>query len=74
MTLKQARERKGWSQQRLEEETRTLGRKVDQRNISKIESGGIEDVMNTTAETLEKALGIPRGTLVFGRSPERMSA
>jgi transcriptional regulator with XRE-family HTH domain len=67
LTLRQARKRKGWTQHRLAEATRALGRLIDQRNISKIEAGDVGDVMNSTAETLELALGVPRGTLVFGR-------
>lgn len=70
LTLKEARDAKGWSQERLEAATKALderGLGVDQRNISKIERGDIEDPMNSTVVLLETALGLQRGTLVFGR-------
>lgn len=65
-TLKAARTAKGWTQEQLEAETARLGQKVDQRNISKIERGGIVDPSNSTAAVLEQALDVERGTLVFG--------
>ena len=60
-TLYEARTAKGWSQPEL---ARRSG--IDQRVISKIECGGTDDPQNSTAAALEKALGLKRGTLVFG--------
>lgn len=59
LTLKQARDAKRWTQEDLEEASG-----IDQRAISKIEQGGV-DPKNSTVVALEKALGVPRGTLVF---------
>lgn len=74
MTLRQARQQKGWTQEELENATTALAAKdpttfatVDQRSISKIERGGVPDPRNRTVTTLETALEIARGTLVFGR-------
>ena len=61
------RPRVGWSQEQLEAATERLGTKVDQRNISKMESGLNADPRNRTVDVLERALGIPRGTLIFTR-------
>ena len=61
ITLQKARENKGWTQEQLE-----AASGVDQRNISKIERGDTPDPRNSTVEKLEKALGLKRGTLVFG--------
>lgn len=70
LTLKEARDAKGWTQERLEAETKSVDpdrKGVDQRAISKIERGEVEDPMNSTVVLLETALGVQRGTLVFGR-------
>lgn len=70
LTLKDARDYKGWTQQQLEAETKRVdpeGRGVDQRVISKIERGAVGDPMNSTVVLLETALGLKRGTLVFGK-------
>lgn len=61
-TLRQARDAKGWTQEELAAKSG-----VDQRAISKIERGESEDPQNSTAAKLESALGLKRGTLVFGR-------
>lgn len=60
-TLKQARDDKGWTQEQLAAESG-----VDQRAISKIERGAVEDPQNSTVKALEEALGLKRGTLIFG--------
>lgn len=60
-TLKQARDEKGWTQEELAEKSG-----VDQRAISKIERGLVEDPHNSTVKELEQALGLKRGTLIFG--------
>ena len=60
-TLKAARLRKGWTQPQLAEKSG-----IDQRAISKIERGLVEDPQNSTVAALEEALGLKRGTLVFG--------
>jgi transcriptional regulator with XRE-family HTH domain len=70
LTLKAARDAKGWTQEQLEAETKKVdpaGLGVDQRAISKIERGSVEDPMNSTVVHLENALGVARGTLIFGR-------
>lgn len=73
LTLKQARDAKGWSQEELEAATAALAATepdrygvCDQQNISKIELGRIVDPRNKTVAALETALGLRRGTLVFG--------
>lgn len=69
LTLKEARDARGWTQERLEAETKKVdadGSGVDQRAISKIERGAVADPMNSTVVLLETALGVQRGTLVFG--------
>lgn len=60
--LREAREAKRWTQERLERESG-----VTQSTISKIERGEIPDPQSSTVEALEKALGLERGTLVFGQ-------
>jgi ribosome-binding protein aMBF1 (putative translation factor) len=67
LTLREARDKKGWTQEQLEAATERLGNKVDQRNISKMESEVNTDPKNRTVEVLERALGLKRGTLVFGQ-------
>lgn len=74
LTLKEARDARGWTQEQLEAATAKLGTRVDQRNISKLERGAIADPLNSTAAVLEQALGVKRGTLVFGDVHERVSA
>lgn len=73
-TLQDARKRLGWSQEDLEAATAKLAAErpgfyvtVDQRNISKIENGVVDDPRNSTVMTLETALSVKRGTLVFGQ-------
>lgn len=74
LTLHDARTRLGWSQEQLEAATAKLAESrpdfyvtVDQRNISKIENGVVDDPRNSTVLTLEAALAVKRGTLVFGQ-------
>jgi len=74
LTLRQARALRRLTQQQLEAETVRLGFKVDQRNISKIESGGITDPRNSTVSVLERALNLKRGTLVFRIEAERAAS
>lgn len=77
LTLRQAREAKGWSQSQLATETQALGSEftpVDQRNISKIERGEVSDPQNSTVTSLETALGLRRGTLVFGVEAEALAS
>ena len=61
LTLKQAREKKQWTQEQLEAVSG-----VDQGHISRIERGDVNDPGNDTVRRLELALGLKRGTLVFG--------
>lgn len=62
LTLQTARHRKGWTQQAL---ARRSG--VQQSAISKLESGVVTDPQKSTVDALEAALGLQRGTLIFGR-------
>jgi len=61
-TLRAARIAKGWTQEQLE-----AASGVDQRNISKIERGEVTDPRTSTVAALEDALGLARGTLIFGQ-------
>lgn len=61
LTLRKARELKGWTQEQLE-----AASGIEQQVISKIERGGTDDPRNSTVEALETAMGLKRGTLVFG--------
>lgn len=70
LTLKQARQKRQWTQEQLEAATAARGNKVDQQNISAIERGAITDPRNSTVETLETALEVARGTLIFGQPTE----
>jgi transcriptional regulator with XRE-family HTH domain len=67
LTLHEARAAKDWTQEQLE-----AASGVDQRNISKIERGEITDPRSSTVEALERALGLRRGTLVFGQRAEAL--
>lgn len=66
MTLRNAREWRGWTQERLEELSG-----VAQTTISKIERGDVVNPSNGTVEKLEVALRLRRGTLVFGQLMEK---
>lgn len=61
LTLKQARDARGWTQAQLEEKSG-----VPQAHISRLEAGVTGNPSNNTVKDLEKALGLQRGTLVFG--------
>lgn len=61
LSLRQARAAKGWTQEQLE-----AASGIPQQTISKIENGATDDPQNSTVVALEQALGIRRGTLVFG--------
>jgi transcriptional regulator with XRE-family HTH domain len=61
LTLRQARDAKGWTQAQLEEKSG-----VPQARISQIENGITRNPSNETVKELEIALGVKRGTLVFG--------
>lgn len=61
MTLREARERRGFTQVELAD---LAG--VDQTTISRIEAGIRSNPSNATVARLEEALRLKRGTLVFG--------
>jgi transcriptional regulator with XRE-family HTH domain len=61
ITLRQARKKKRLTQQKLAAKSG-----VNQRAISKIEVGKVQDPHNRTVAALEDALGLKRGSLVFG--------
>jgi len=60
MDLKAARTRMGWTQEQLAAESG-----IDQSHISRIERGEVADPQNSTVTALEKALSLPRGSLIF---------
>lgn len=62
LTVKAARDAKGWTQEQLEAESG-----VNQSTISKLERGEVIDPQKSTVDALEKGLGLQSGTLVFGR-------
>jgi transcriptional regulator with XRE-family HTH domain len=62
LTLREARELKGWTQEQLESESG-----IAQAHISKIERGDVRNPSNDTVQKLEQALRLKRGTLVFGQ-------
>jgi transcriptional regulator with XRE-family HTH domain len=61
LTLKRARIAKGLTQEEL---AAVSG--VQQSAISKLERGDVSDPQKSTADALEDALGLQRGTLIFG--------
>lgn len=61
MTLREARDRKGWTQEQLEAESG-----VDQGLISRLERGASANPTFGTVRKLEAALKLRPGTLVFG--------
>lgn len=63
MTLRQARDAKGWTQAKLSQESG-----IAQSRIAEIETGDTRDPKNSTVTALEAALGLRRGTLVFGKA------
>jgi transcriptional regulator with XRE-family HTH domain len=62
MTLRRARTQRHWTQEQLAEASG-----VQQSAISKLERGEVSDPQKSTADALEDALGLQRGTLTFGR-------
>lgn len=66
MTLREAREWRGWTQEQLEKLS-----EVAQTTISKIERGEVLNPSNGTVAKLEVALRLRRGTLVFGQVMEK---
>ena len=60
MTLREARDAKGWTQATLSHRSG-----VPQSRIAEIETGKTRDPQNRTVKALEEALGLRRGTLVF---------
>ncbi len=69
MTLRKAREKRGWTQEQLEDASG-----VDQGVISRLERGESANPTNDTVVKLETALGLERGTLVFGNHIKALSA
>jgi transcriptional regulator with XRE-family HTH domain len=61
LDLKAARDAKGW---KMPELARRSG--INKATISRIEAGEIVNPSYETVVALEKALKVPRGTLVFG--------
>lgn len=62
MTLRRARTLRRWTQEQLADASG-----VQQSAISKLERGDVSDPQKSTADALEDALDLQRGTLVFGR-------
>lgn len=63
MTLKQAREAKGWTQEELEARSG-----VSQSTIVRCETDPDANPTVNIVNKLESALGVRRGTLVFGKT------
>ena len=61
VTLKTARERRGWDQIEL---AREAG--VNQATVSRLEEGVTKNPSHGTVQKLERALGLKPGRLVFG--------
>jgi transcriptional regulator with XRE-family HTH domain len=61
MTLRAARERRGWTQEQLE-----AASGVDQGVISRLERGSSTNPTVDTVRKLQAALKLRRGSLVFG--------
>lgn len=68
LTLRAARQQRGWTQTKVAE---LAG--LDKATVSRIEAGEITDPSNTTVASLEGALKLRRGTLVFGQFTELAS-
>lgn len=66
VTLRDARERKKWTQEQLEAESG-----VSQSVISRLETDANANPTLAVITKLEAALGVPRGSLVFGPSVEQ---
>lgn len=60
-TLRDAREKRGWTQEQLEQESG-----VAQTTISRIESGDTANPSYGTVRSLEVALGLRPGSLILG--------
>lgn len=69
MTLRQARDLRGWTQEQLEELSG-----VEQTVISRLERRVTQNPSNDTVAKLEAALKVRRGTLVFGAAAEAIDA
>lgn len=63
LTVREARERRNWTMDRLAEESG-----VNKGTISRIESGETTNPSYDTVRNLEAALKLRRGTLTFGVS------
>jgi transcriptional regulator with XRE-family HTH domain len=68
LDLRTARKAKGWKMPELADRSG-----VNKSTISRIEAGEITNPSNDTVASLEAALGLRRGTLVFGRLMARAS-
>lgn len=66
LTVREARDAKGWSQTKLADEAG-----LNKATVCRIESGEITNPSNDTVEALEVALKVKRGTLVFGQVMEK---
>ncbi|HYF34280.1 MAG TPA: helix-turn-helix transcriptional regulator [Prosthecobacter sp.] len=66
LTLREARERRRWTQEQLE-----AASGVDQGVISRLERGESVNPTFETVRKLEAALRLRRGTLVFGQVMEK---
>jgi len=62
MTLREARTRKGWTQEQLE-----AASGIRQGSLSRLERSTDNPKLDTV-RTLEQALGLKPGSLVFGRA------
>lgn len=69
MTLREARDRRKWTQEQLEDASG-----VDQGVISRLERGTSANPTFDTVRKLEEALRLRPGTLIFGHSAEEARA
>lgn len=67
-TLRKARQRKHWS---VDDVVAAASGKVSRATVYRIEAGITANPGHDTVVVLETALGLRRGSLVFGPDPER---
>lgn len=67
LTLKAARDKRGWTLQRLAEESG-----VNKSTVNRLERGETMPMLGT-ANALEDALGLKRGSILFG-APEAVAS
>lgn len=69
LNLRTARDGRGWTMDVLAKRSG-----ISKGTISRIESGEIVNPSNDTVTKLEQALGLRRGTLIFGQAREERAS